>query len=107
METKNYCLGIKVESPPNAEVKIFHCRQKLLGYGKYANYVSEHSDTSSVIPVLTQAVINNLSEIVGIKKVSCWPYKIKIKKAVAYTWEELDEKIRKVFATYLPISILR
>ena len=102
---REYCLEIKVKSHPNQNCKTFHCRQKLLGYGKYAKYVADLDETynNKKLPVLTQAIIDNLRETIGVKRVTCWPYEVNIEKATAYTWEEIDAKIRKIFATYLPI----
>ena len=99
---RDYYLSIKVESQPNKNCRTFHCRQKLLGYGKYANHISGIDETRK-LPILIQAVISSLRETTGIKRVSCWPYEVDIEKAVTCTWEELDVKNKNIFATYLPI----
>ena len=101
----DWIFGSKIEEFLNEEWIGIHTRAPLTTNpkGYYSSGLSDNLDKN--LTILTAALVRGLENLPGIKEVSCQRHRISIRRGMAYTWEELLEKMTPLFVSYLPANL--
>ena len=108
---RNWIFESKLEEFPNQEWLGIHTRAPLTTHllSRYSSTDRDkgyniHLNPGKGFTILTQALISGIEQIPGVLEVGCRRNMISIKRSMAYTWDELLEKMVPIFVSYCPTT---